>query len=126
MMYASCGCMRLSDRAAILLCLICDFTDRGEDNSRLRGYWIPSAERWGQQSATLGGRIHVSGSGDAGALRALERRGLIMRPSGASSFAYAITEDGVLTIERLRETGRLDELRQIVRKHDAVMMGPQD
>lgn len=113
---------RLSDRAAILLCLINDHTTRGDDG-RLISFWIPSADRWGQACPTLGGRIHVSGSGDAGALRAIERRGFALRQK-VGSFSYAVTEDGVLHVERcLRETGRLDELREIVRAHDDVMMG---
>lgn len=113
---------QLSDRAAILLCLINDHTERGEDG-KLTGFWVPRASRYGQTCPMLGGRIYVSGSGDAGALRALERRGLTRRRE-VSAYSYSVTEDGILHIERcLRETGRLDELREIVRKHDDVMMG---
>lgn len=90
---------RLSPRAVELLTLIRDHTDKDWTTGTLRSYWLPTTNRTGDWSETLGRFLHVSGPGDATCLRALARKGLIRHPPGApADFAYEITEEGLLAL----------------------------
>jgi hypothetical protein len=114
---------KISDRAAILLALIIDYTLH-DDTGRLSGYWCPIYGR--QPSVTLGGGAWVSGGADAAVLRSLARRGFI-KMENTVAYAASATEEGGLYFEReIRETGRLEDLRRIVAKNDAVLCGPQE
>lgn len=111
---------RISDRAAMLLILIIDYTVH-DDNGQRTSFWLPRVG--GQPSGTLGGRVWVSGSGDAAVLRSLERRAFIKKET-LGAYSASATESGALYFERhIRETGRLAELQQIVAKDEEVMGG---
>lgn len=98
---------RLSERAKTLLVLIGDYSEIDLDGR----YWIPSSNRHGQWSDTLRTHVYVSGAGDAAAIKALWKRGLVndVKKFGGMPIRYAsrITENGRLLVERMRETDTL-------------------
>lgn len=101
---------KVSDRALVVLMAIRERT--GEDGS----FWLPTMNLpYGDWVDELNYWVNVSGGGDAAILRSLEKAGLIERPRDGSAtwkYAFRITEDGILTIEKARETGRLDHLKR--------------
>lgn len=97
------GKKRLSDRALLLLRLVASRTDRDWGTGEVRRYFVPNART---MYLTLPTRevvsVSVGGSGDAAALKSLERRGLI-EPKPVAAYAYALTEEGHLFLARLDE-----------------------
>lgn len=93
----------LSERALLLLRLVASRTDRDWGTGEVRRFYVPGART---EYVTLpGGKlvdIDVGGSGDAMALKALERRGLI-EPRRTAAYSYALTEEGRLALTRLDE-----------------------
>ncbi len=82
--------MTISSRAKEILLVIDKATDREEDTGEISRYWVPLGR----------GNDNISGAGDARCLRSLETKGLIKRMP-ASSYSYAITEEGRLIAQTL-------------------------
>ena len=106
--------MKLSERAKSLLMLIDQNTERNPDGE-LKRFWVPSAYTQYFYIGKELSEIWVQGSGDANALKGLERKGLIKRPNTQlpNKFVYAITEDGRLAIEQMQERGTLPAVCRI-------------
>jgi hypothetical protein len=99
---------KLSGRAIEILMVIRQRT--GEDGS----FWLPGntcvTDDWCNE---LGHWVNINGGGDAVILRSLRDRKLIERPRGTTmptEYAYRITEDGCVALERAREAGRFSPL----------------
>lgn len=102
---------KLSTTALGLLLAIYESTEHqdGDWAKPLSRFWTPGV-RWGSVRLTSDAarelhieKINVGGAGDASALRGLLSRGLIVVASKHIPHAYAVTEDGLLAIEKLRE-----------------------
>jgi hypothetical protein len=92
---------KVSERAMRLLLVIDQGTECDWTTGKVSRYWI-SGDKYSEiQIRRLGESVVVGGGGDAQALKALERRGLT-RQMGMP-YAYAITEDGRLAIEKYLE-----------------------
>jgi hypothetical protein len=92
---------KLSERAQILLAVVCEHTEYGEDGFLSR-YFVPkgNGQEWCE---AINEHVWVQGSGDASALKGLERRGLIERPPGCTipnPYCYMATEDGAVLYQR--------------------------
>ncbi len=100
--------MKISEHALHLLIAISGRCENG-------GFWLPptgnktnliNPNKYDRDGNLPGGLItvFVDGGGTASALRKLERDGLIVRPKTTlpDKYAYAITEDGLLAIEKYR------------------------
>ena len=98
----------VSKRGSMLLQLIDARSDVDWSTGKVERFWVPRAgtERVdrGRDLSLL--EVHVSGSGDMRALKALERAGLIRRPKTTIDIAYVVTEDGRVEVERIREAER--------------------
>ncbi len=103
--------MKLSDRAIVLLKIVDEATDKDWASGKLSRYFVPQPPMFGTYFFTFRGKkfdTMVSGSGDANALKGLERKGLIERPRNCplGPYCYAITEEGRILMES-------DEVRQL-------------
>ena len=115
---------KLSNRAIEILMAIRERT--GEDG----GFWLPGETRgtsdWVSEFSTY---ANINGSGSAAILRSLKQRNLIKRPPGCTiltEYAYHITEDGVLAIEKARESGQLTEVAEECYKRKQRLWGRPD
>jgi hypothetical protein len=75
-----------------------------------KAFWIPPNGYKTDWMEDFQANLYVSGSGDAAALRSLERRGLT-EPQKLVAYAYAITEDGHKAAEDLRADA--DEMERL-------------
>lgn len=93
----------LSWTAKALLALIVERTEH-DGNGGITAYWY--ASRHSEWVSIMNTFISIGGAGDASALRGLERRGLIERPSGTqitNNYVYQATELGMMAFEGFRE-----------------------
>lgn len=77
----------------------CEWKDGCTDNELVR-FWVPQDRT--QYCTSLDKHVSVYGAGYISCLRAMERKGWLKAVAGIQ-YAYAITEEGLLQIEKYRE-----------------------
>ena len=98
--------IKLNPRAFDLLILIADYSGSEADGPA----WVPGPQAGlGQDCPSLGRSIEVSGAADANALRGLESKCLIVPVPDLGSYAYRVSEQGRIYVERLRESGEIEQ-----------------
>jgi hypothetical protein len=100
--------VKLSMRAMEILMAIRDACYRHQHEGKL-GYWSPGyLGQSRDRIEELNRNVNIEGAGDLSSLKSLQRKGLIARPRGVdrdAKYLFVITEDGLLAIERARESG---------------------
>ena len=100
--------MKLSNRAIAILCRI------REASEGTGMFWSPTLDYItnGDWCEEVQSRLYISGSGDARILDSLRNKGLTKSCSRhGSKYACSITEDGILAIEKARESGQLEQVK---------------
>jgi len=102
---------KLSERAKVLLWIVAEHTERDWETGELHRFFVPQSDAYFVRRNGRMDSSYVSGSRDANALKGLERAGLIERPKTSlpNKYVYALTEDGLLAVEQLRESGEFED-----------------